>query len=130
MFYFLSSPNLLSFFPCSKLNQLWCLKLDFCVKSATLCVNFVKKALKMYVKIESFLGLRVFKVIWSQIINRTCQISVKFKSRFELWWNFDQPTWSFFVCMQSQSFKKNLILKFKIIHRTCFVFLIALMVYE
>ena len=32
--------------------------------------------------------------------------------------------------MQSQKFKKDLIFKFKIICRTCFVFMIALMVYE
>ena len=36
----------------------------------------------------------------------------------------------FFICMQSQNLKKNLILKFKIISRTSFVFIIAFMVYE
>ena len=36
----------------------------------------------------------------------------------------------FYLCMQSQNFRKDLILKFKIISRTCFVFMIALMVYE
>ena len=36
----------------------------------------------------------------------------------------------FFVCMQSQNFKKNLILKFKTISKTCFIFMIALTVYE
>ena len=36
----------------------------------------------------------------------------------------------FFVCMQSQNFKKDFILKFKMILRTSFVFMIAFMVYE
>ena len=36
----------------------------------------------------------------------------------------------FFICMQSQILKKDLILKFKIISRTSFVFIIAFMVYE
>ena len=35
-----------------------------------------------------------------------------------------------FKCMQSQNFKTNLILKFKSMNRTCFVFMIALTVYE
>ena len=35
-----------------------------------------------------------------------------------------------FICMQSQIFKKYLILKFKTISRTCFIFMIALTVYE
>ena len=35
-----------------------------------------------------------------------------------------------FVCMQSKNFKKDLILKFKTISRTCFIFMIALTVYE
>ena len=35
-----------------------------------------------------------------------------------------------FICMQSQNFKKNLILKFKTISRRCFIFMIALTVYE
>ena len=33
-----------------------------------------------------------------------------------------------FICMQSQNFQKDLILKFKTISRTCFVFMIALTV--
>ena len=36
----------------------------------------------------------------------------------------------FFICMQSQNLKQDLILKFKIISRTSFVFMIAFMVYE
>ena len=36
----------------------------------------------------------------------------------------------FCLCMPSQNFKKDLILKFKIISRTCFVLMIALMLYE
>ena len=35
-----------------------------------------------------------------------------------------------FICMQSQNFKKDLILKFKTISKTCFIFMIALTVYE
>ena len=58
------------------------------------------------------------------------------RSRFELWWNFGRPTWSLagekicFICMKSQNFKKYLILKFKTIFKTCFIFMIALTVYE
>ena len=36
----------------------------------------------------------------------------------------------FLICMLSQILKKDLILKFKIISRTSFVFIIAFMVYE
>ena len=36
----------------------------------------------------------------------------------------------FIVCMQSQNLKKDFILKFIIIFRTSFVFMIAFMVYE
>ena len=36
----------------------------------------------------------------------------------------------FFICMQSQNLKKDLALKFKIISRTSFAFIIAFMVYE
>ena len=31
----------------------------------------------------------------------------------------------FFICMQSQNFKTNLILKFEMFSRTCFIFMIA-----
>ena len=34
-----------------------------------------------------------------------------------------------FMCMQSQNFKTDLILRFKMISRTCFVFMIAFAVY-
>ena len=34
-----------------------------------------------------------------------------------------------FICMKSHNFKKDLILKFKMIARTCFIFMIAFMVY-
>ena len=35
-----------------------------------------------------------------------------------------------FICMQSQNFNNDFILKFKTISRTCFIFMIALTVYE
>ena len=35
-----------------------------------------------------------------------------------------------FICMQSKKFKKELMLKFKMISRTCLVFMIAFTVYE
>ena len=37
---------------------------------------------------------------------------------------------NFFLYMQSHNLKKDLILKLKTISRTCFVFIIAFMVYE
>ena len=36
----------------------------------------------------------------------------------------------FFICIQSKKFKKELILKFKMISRTCLFFMMAFMVYE
>ena len=36
----------------------------------------------------------------------------------------------FFICMQSKKFKKELMLKFKMISRTCLNFMIVFMVYE
>ena len=36
----------------------------------------------------------------------------------------------FFICMQSKKFKNELILKFKMISRTCLFFMMAFMVYE
>ena len=36
----------------------------------------------------------------------------------------------FFICMQSKKFKKELMLKFKMIFRTCLNFMIAFIVYE
>jgi len=36
----------------------------------------------------------------------------------------------FFICMQSKKLKRELMLKFKMISRTCLVFMIAFTVYE
>ena len=57
-------------------------------------------------------------------------------SRFELWWEFDRPTWSLacekniFWMYAITKLKKDFILKFKMISRKSFVFFIAFMVYE
>ena len=36
----------------------------------------------------------------------------------------------YFICMQSKKFKKELMLKFKMISRTCLIFMIAFTVYD